>query len=70
VQETPPNATHWSRTTMAEAVGISPSSVGRISTCQNGQSVGFVNAVALVHELIEARGEHRLLRLQKANGTP
>ncbi len=30
VQETPPNATHWSRTTMAEAVGISPSSVGRI----------------------------------------
>ena len=29
VQETPPNATHWSRSTMAEAVGISPSSVGR-----------------------------------------
>ena len=30
VQETPPNATHWSRTTMADAVGISPSIVGRI----------------------------------------
>ena len=30
VQETPPNATHWTRTLMAEAVGISPSSVGRI----------------------------------------
>ena len=30
VQETPPNATHWSRSTMAEAAGISPSSVGRI----------------------------------------
>jgi transposase len=30
VQETPPNATHWSRAMMAEAVGISPSSVGRI----------------------------------------
>ncbi len=30
VQQTPPNATHWSRTAMAEAVGISPSSVGRI----------------------------------------
>jgi len=30
VQETPPNATHWSRSTMAEAVGILPSSVGRI----------------------------------------
>ena len=30
VQESPANATHWSRATMAEAVGISPSSVGRI----------------------------------------
>lgn len=30
VQETPPNATHWSRSLMAEAVGISASSVGRI----------------------------------------
>jgi transposase len=28
--ETPANATHWSRTIMAQAVGISPSSVGRI----------------------------------------
>jgi len=30
VQETPPNATHWSRALMAEAMGISPSSIGRI----------------------------------------
>jgi len=30
VGEAPPDATHWSRSTMAEAVGISPSSVGRI----------------------------------------
>jgi len=30
VQETPPNATHWSRALMAKAMGISPSSVGRI----------------------------------------
>ena len=30
VRETPPRATHWSRSAMAEAVGISPSSVGRI----------------------------------------
>jgi len=30
VQEAPANATHWSRSAMAEAVGISPSSVGRI----------------------------------------
>ena len=29
-RETPANATHWSRTSMAKAVGISPSSVGRI----------------------------------------
>jgi transposase len=30
VQEVPLNATHWSRSLMAEAMGISPSSVGRI----------------------------------------
>jgi len=30
VQHSPANATHWSRALMAEAVGISPSSVGRI----------------------------------------
>jgi len=29
VQATPPNAPHWNRSAMAEAVGISPSSVGR-----------------------------------------
>ena len=28
--ETPPGSTHWSRASMAKAVGISPSSVGRI----------------------------------------
>ncbi len=32
VQESPPNATHCSRSSMAKAVGISPSSVGRIWT--------------------------------------
>jgi len=30
VKEKPPNATHWSRSTMAAAMNISPSSVGRI----------------------------------------
>ena len=30
VKETPANATHWSRSSMAAALGISPSSVGRI----------------------------------------
>lgn len=32
VQETPPDATHRSRALMAEAIGISPSSGGRISS--------------------------------------
>ena len=30
VRESPPNATHWTRSAMAGAVGVSPSSVGRI----------------------------------------
>ena len=33
--------------------------------CQKGLSVGFVTAAALVDELIEARDEKRLLRLQR-----
>ena len=33
--------------------------------CQKGLSVGFVTAAALVHELMEARDERSLLRLQK-----
>lgn len=36
-----------------------------LSACQKGLSVGFVTAAALVHELMEARDERRLLRLQK-----
>ena len=30
LQEKPPQATHWSRTSMAEAAGVSPSTVGRL----------------------------------------
>lgn len=30
LKEKPPGATHWSRTTMAKRVGVSPSSVGRV----------------------------------------
>jgi len=33
--------------------------------CQKGLAVGFITAAALVHELIEARDEKRLLRLQR-----
>jgi hypothetical protein len=36
-----------------------------LAACQKGLSVGFVTAAALVHELIEARDEKRLLRLQR-----
>ena len=36
-----------------------------LAACQKGLSVGFTNAAAVVHELIEARDEKRLLRLQR-----
>ena len=36
-----------------------------LAACQKGLSVGFTTAAALVHELMEARDERRLLRLQK-----
>jgi DNA replication protein DnaC len=36
-----------------------------LAACQRGYSVGFITAAALVHELLEARDEKRLLRLQK-----
>ena len=54
-------------------VALGPSGTGKthialglgLSACQKGLSVGFVTAAALVHELMEARDERRLLRLQK-----
>ena len=36
-----------------------------LAACQRGLSVGFTTAAVLVHELIEARDERRLLQLQK-----
>src|ERR1700720_3327664 len=36
-----------------------------LAACQKGLSVGFVTAAALVHELIEARDQKRLQRLQR-----
>ena len=36
-----------------------------LAACQRGLSVGFTTAAALVHELIEARDERRLLGLQR-----
>jgi DNA replication protein DnaC len=36
-----------------------------LAACQKGLSVGFTTASALVHELMEARDQRRLLQLQK-----
>ena len=36
-----------------------------LAACQKGFPVGFTTAAALVHELLEARDERRLLRLHK-----
>ena len=36
-----------------------------LAACQKGLAVGFTTAAALVHELLEARDEKRLLRLQR-----
>jgi DNA replication protein DnaC len=54
-------------------IALGPSGTGKthialglgLSACQKGLSVGFVTAAALVHELMEARDERRLLQLQK-----
>ncbi len=35
-----------------------------LAACQRGMSVGFMTAAGLVHQLMEARDEKRLLRLQ------
>ena len=36
-----------------------------LAACQRGFSVGFTAAAALVHQLMEARDERRLIRLQR-----
>ena len=36
-----------------------------LAACQRGLSVGFTTAAALVHELMEARDERRLVNLQR-----
>ena len=36
-----------------------------LAACQRGMSVGFTTTAALVHELMEARDERRLLNLQR-----
>ena len=54
-------------------IALGPSGTGKthvalglgLAACQKGLSVGFVTAAALDHELMEARDDRRLLRLQK-----
>src|SRR5690349_19314260 len=54
-------------------IALGPSGTGKthvalglgLAACQKGLTVGFTTAAALVHELLEAREERRLLRLQK-----
>ena len=36
-----------------------------LAACEKGLSVGFITAASLVHELIEAHDDKRLLRLQR-----
>lgn len=54
-------------------IALGPSGTGKtlvalglgLAACQKGLSTSFTTAAALVHELMEARDEHRLMRLQK-----
>ena len=54
-------------------IALGPSGTGKTHTalglglaaCQKGLSVAFTTAAALVNEMMEARDERRLLRLQK-----
>lgn len=60
-------------TKRSNVVALGPSGTGKthlalalgLSACQKGQSVAFVTAAALVHELMEARDERRLRKLQQ-----
>src|SRR6516165_5224741 len=49
----------WDRQDPYIALGLG------LAACQKGLSVGFTTAAGLVHELLEARDEKRLLRLQR-----
>lgn len=57
----------------AHGIALGPSETGEthvslglgLAACQKALSVRFITAAALVHELMEARNERRLLRLQK-----
>jgi DNA replication protein DnaC len=58
-------------------IALGPSGTGKthialglgLAACQKGLKVRFITASAMVHELMEARDEQRLLRLQKQLAT-
>ena len=58
-------------------IALGPSGTGKthvalglgLAACQKGLSVSFITAAALVNELMEARDERRMLRLQKQLAT-
>jgi len=58
-------------------IALGPSGVGKthvaiglgLAACQRGVKTRFVTASAIVHEMIEARDERRLLRLQRQMAT-
>jgi hypothetical protein len=59
---------HKARSAGAAAETSASAAAGRgagLAACQKDLSVGFITAAAVVHELIEARDEKRLLRLQR-----
>lgn len=55
------------------AIALGPSGTGKthvalglgLAACQKGMPTAFVTAAALVHEMMEARDEKRLMRLQR-----
>lgn len=58
-------------------IALGPSGTGKthvalglgLAACQKGMTVGFTTAAALVNEMMEARDERRLLRIQKQLAT-
>ena len=60
-----------------KVIALGPSGTGKthvalglgLAACQKGLSVSFITAAALVNELMEARDERRMLRLQKQLAT-
>lgn len=63
---------HWIER-RENVIALGPSGTGKthvalglgLAACQKGMPVSFVTAASLVHELMEARDEKRLLRLQR-----